>query len=31
MRYAVAKLSDACAAAAGIVSVSLDFIYSLIW
>lgn len=31
MRYAVFKLIAAWAAAAGFVSVSLDFMYSLIW
>ena len=31
MRYALAKLIDACAAATGIDSVSLDFMNSLIW
>jgi coproporphyrinogen III oxidase-like Fe-S oxidoreductase len=31
MRYAVLKLIAAWAAAAGIDSVSLDFMYSLIW
>ncbi len=31
MRYALVKLIAAWAAAGGFVSVSLDFMYSLIW
>ena len=31
MRYALAKLIAACAAAAGFDTVNRDFMYSLIW